>query len=188
MAVNCPECGTIVPEAVPAAEIATVKEQLAAAEARVAELEAAAAANAEAAAKVAELEGQVAELEAEVASEKLEKAMVMAGVTDPEGMEICRLCWERLPEEDRPEFGEWLADHEHLPRAVLAYMPTGGEATAEAPAVATQETTVVRTSTTVAAGGSAPGAVEFTPEMIDAMTDEEFAKYEAAILAQIARG
>lgn len=188
MAINCSNCGAVVEGAVPKADLDALAEKLTAAEARVTELEAEVAAAAAATEKVAELEGKVAELEGQVVSEQIEKTMIIAGLIDPEGQEICRMCWDMLPEDKRPaSLSEWLADKDNLPKAVLAYMPADEAGAVETPAAVETSTTVVRTSTTVVPGGAAPGAGEFTADQIRAMSDEEFAKYEAAILAQIAR-
>lgn len=56
---------------------------------------------------------------------ELERAAVAAGLTDPEGLDLARLAYNRLKPEDRPRGGiaGWLKDREHLPRGVRAYLP-----------------------------------------------------------------
>lgn len=95
--------------------------------------------------RIAELEAQLEGLKASASkAERLakqleelqvERAAWQAGVTDPEGIEVARLFWGKLPEKDRPALGDWLsglkADPSTAPKALAAYLsaaptaPTG---------------------------------------------------------------
>lgn len=72
--------------------------------------------------KVAELESGTLKLREEYESER---GIWRAGLTDPEGIEIARLLYSRLPQESRPTMSDWLsgfaADVSTAPRALAAY-------------------------------------------------------------------
>lgn len=90
-------------------------------------------------ARVAELETQLAagdttklteqlaaakdEIETKTAAWATEKALISAGITDPEGTAVTAFAYHRLPAEGRPELSAWLGNREGLPRAVQAYLP-----------------------------------------------------------------
>lgn len=54
----------------------------------------------------------------------MERAIMSAGIIDPEGVDFARLAYERLSEEARPAGGvsAWLSDVDSLPRGVAAYL------------------------------------------------------------------
>lgn len=61
-----------------------------------------------------------------------ERAAWQAGITDPEGIEVARLLHNKLPQENRPAFGDWLSgaakDPTKAPRALQAYFPAAAPA------------------------------------------------------------
>lgn len=98
--------------------------------------------------RIAELEAQLEGLRASASkAERLakqleelqvERAAWQAGVTDPEGIEVARLFWGKLPEKDRPALGDWLsglkADPSTAPKALAAYLSASSPAPAPAAA------------------------------------------------------
>lgn len=115
------------------------REEVAALKARLSEMEAS---HAEALAErdqqiesLTPLQDQLAELQRAQATWTAERAIVSAGITDPEGIEFARMAFERIPEDERPKDGlaAWLAEDNraNLPRAVTAYFaePDKGGAT-----------------------------------------------------------
>lgn len=57
-----------------------------------------------------------------------ERAIIGAGITDPEGVEFARLAYERMkPGEDgkKPSITDWLGQRDALPKAIRAYLPDG---------------------------------------------------------------
>lgn len=54
-----------------------------------------------------------------------ERAIVAAGITEPEGIDLARLAYGRLAPEARPKGGlaEWLGARDTLPKGVAAYLP-----------------------------------------------------------------
>lgn len=72
---------------------------------------------------------------AKEATWSMERAIMSAGITDPEGVDFARIAYERLPEDGRPEGGvsAWLADADSLPRGVAAYLAPKQAEQAEAP-------------------------------------------------------
>lgn len=88
------------------------------------------------ASKIEKLEGQIQTIsgqliEAQTGSEaqlaqltkahSVERALLARGITGDEGINIAKMVYNSLPEDTRPEIGEWLAGE--LPRAVSAYLP-----------------------------------------------------------------
>lgn len=157
-------------------------------------------------ARVKELESRVVELEPLAASAdkwreqveevkasskaerealRLEREIMSAGVTDAEGMEYVQHAYSKLPAENRPPLGEWLANRDGLPRAVRAYLsdPTPAPqaappqpAQASAPAPATSKATIPQ----------APTAPEsWTPEAISRLSPAEFKANREAIFAAL---
>lgn len=68
---------------------------------------------------------ELAQLRESSAAWQVERDLLAAGLTDPEGMEYARHAYGRVAEADRPKggIGEWLKG-DKLPRAVSAYLPT----------------------------------------------------------------
>lgn len=64
-----------------------------------------------------------------------EKAIMGAGITDPEGVEFVRMAYGRLGD-DRPALSDWLAQADSLPRAVQVYLPQPAAPAAAPPAQA----------------------------------------------------
>ena len=72
--------------------------------------------------KRAEAEATAATLQGERSSWATERQLLMAGVTDPEGLQIAQMLWDRMEPEQRPEsISQWVTS-ETAPRAVRAYM------------------------------------------------------------------
>ena len=63
-----------------------------------------------------------------------ERAMLGAGLADPEGQDLARYLYGRTPEADRPAFGDWLTQHGKTHRSLSPFF--GGSAPAT-PAPAT---------------------------------------------------
>ena len=124
MSVTC-ECGKEHPDWVPKERLSKVAQQRKEADA----------ARDEAVAKVDELTGQleaasnlteqVAQLTAERDKLTARAAIMQAGITDPEGIEVVEALWAARPEDARPPEGltGWLTSPDDLPRAVRAYLP-----------------------------------------------------------------
>lgn len=121
---------------------------------------------------------QLAELQAKEQHWSLERSIMGAGITDPEGIEFARLAYERLPPEGRAPVSEWLSARDALPRAVQAYMP--GEPAA-APAGAN------RTPPAANAGARAPPAPSAPASAADIarMSPQEYAAQREAIHAAV---
>lgn len=75
---------------------------------------------------------KLADLEAELAAARV-------GLVDPEGVSVARFLHGRLPESERPPFGEWLGavvkDPSAAPRTLVGYLPPAGATAAEGPRV-----------------------------------------------------
>jgi len=73
--------------------------------------------------------GQLAESQAGSATQiaqltkvhSVERALLARGITGEEGINIAKMVYDSIPEDTRPEIGDWLAGE--LPRAVSAYLP-----------------------------------------------------------------
>lgn len=131
--IETPAPAPAAPAPVPAPPLAPVADKAEAkAEAkRIAELEAQLEGLRASASKAERLAKQLEELQ-------VERAAWQAGVTDPEGIEVARLFWGKLPEKDRPGLGDWLsglkADPSTAPRALAAYLSASSPPLASAPA------------------------------------------------------
>ncbi len=68
---------------------------------------------------------ELARLRSEAAAWGDERALLAAGITDPEGQDIARYAWNRIPEAERPKdgIGPWVKS-DKAPKAVAAYVPT----------------------------------------------------------------
>lgn len=125
-----------------------------------------------------------------------ERAILSAGITDPEAADIVAHAYGRVPtpaEGAKPSLAEWLANREALPKGVRAYLPDAG--TVAAPIAAGQATApaALPPSPAVNAGassGTPAPAKTFSPQAIQAMlgTPQGRATYaanRAAILASL---
>ena len=74
---------------------------------------------------------ELAQLRESSSAWQVERDLMAAGLTDPEGMEYARHAYSRIAEADRPKggIGEWLKG-DKLPKAVSAYLPTADAGTA----------------------------------------------------------
>lgn len=140
---KCPHCSTNVDDVVPKSrldqEIAKTRAAREEAERQREQVESLRSTATETAATIAERERELQEaraaaeraeaLEQERSRWSLERDVYRGGITDDEGVEVARMMYERLPEEQRPQGGiaEWLQQRDQLPVAVRAYMGGGGE-------------------------------------------------------------
>lgn len=125
-----------------------------------------------------------------------ERAILSAGITDPEAADIVAHAYGRVPtpaEGAKPTLAEWLANREALPKGVRAYLP---DAVGMAVPAATGQATAppaLPPSPAVNAGassGTPAPAKTFSPQAIQAMlgTPQGRATYaanRAAILASL---
>ena len=125
-----------------------------------------------------------------------ERAILSAGITDPEAADIVAHAYGRVAtpaEGAKPTLAEWLANREALPKGVRAYLPDAGAVAA--PAATGQAATApalppaAKVNTGASSGTPAP-AKTFSPEAIQAMlgTPQGRATYaanRAAILASL---
>ena len=125
-----------------------------------------------------------------------ERAILSAGITDPEAADIVAHAYSRVAvpaEGAKPTLAEWLANREALPKGVRAYLPDAGAVAAPAatgqatPAPAFPPTAKVNAG---ASSGTPAPAKTFSPEAIQAMlgTPQGRAAYAAnrtAILASL---
>jgi hypothetical protein len=125
-----------------------------------------------------------------------ERAILSAGITDPEAADIVAHAYSRVAtpaEGEKPSLSEWLANREALPKGVRAYLPDAGAVAA--PATTGQAATApalpaaARVNAGASSGTPAP-AKTFSPEAIQAMlgTPQGRATYaanRAAILASL---
>lgn len=122
MAYECPHCSAEIADIVPKARLDKERAKRSAAE------EAATAheqAIAEWQAKAEQGAAAAEELAAYKSKEQAwteERAIIGAGITDAEGIQMARLAWSAVPSDQRPEGGvaEWLPS---APRGVRAYLP-----------------------------------------------------------------
>lgn len=128
---KCPKCTDDIGDYVHAGELTGKAERLktaeaakTAAEARVTELEGKLKAAGKGADRITELEAQLTSLQAAQAQWDTERAVMGAGITDPEGVSIAAMLYGRLEEGARPKGGiaEWLTG-DAVPKAVRAYLP-----------------------------------------------------------------
>jgi hypothetical protein len=126
-----------------------------------------------------------------------ERAILSAGITDPEAADIVAHAYGRVPtpaEGAKPTLAEWLSNRDALPKGVRAYLPDASGAVA-APATTNQTPAPVALPPTPsvnagASSGTAAPAKTFSPEAIQQMlgTPQGRATYAAnrtAILASL---
>ena len=125
-----------------------------------------------------------------------ERAILSAGIVDPEAADIVAHAYSRVAtpaEGAKPTLAEWLANREALPKGVRAYLPDAG--LVAAPAATGQAATApalppaAKVNAGASSGTPAP-AKTFTPEAIQQMlgTPQGRANYAAnrtAILASL---
>lgn len=213
MAVKCESCGHAHEQWVPADRLQKVTEQRREAQKTARELEAQLeeaqgqlteaqkhAKGSEALAQqVEELRGQI---EAQKAEHETDRALLEAGITDPEGRDVARYLYGRLDEEGRPPLSEWLGsfgeDRSAAPRALTPYLstldvPSPAPAPAEAQAGAPSSDpapTQGRVMPPPNAGvrHAAPSSEPYSAEAIRRMSPEEYRQHRDAILATVKGG
>ena len=125
-----------------------------------------------------------------------ERAILSAGIVDPEAADIVAHAYGRVPtpaEGQKPSLAEWLANREALPKGVRAYLPDAGAVAAPAATGQAAAPAAFPPAAKVNAGASSgtPAAAKtFSPEAIQAMlgTPQGRATYaanRAAILASL---
>lgn len=125
-----------------------------------------------------------------------ERAILSAGITDPEAADIVAHAYGRVPtpaEGAKPTLAEWLANRETLPKGVRAYLPDAGAVAAPATTGQAATAPALPAAAKVNAGassGTPAPAKTFSPEAIQAMlgTPQGRATYaanRAAILASL---
>ena len=181
MGVTC-ECGVEHSDWVPKDRLAKVAQQRKDAEATAADLQAKVAdlsAQLEASAALSE---QVATLTADRDRLTARAAIMQAGITDPEGIEVVEALWAARPEDARPPDGltGWLTSPDELPRAVRAYLPSDASTapTADpAPAAAPTEPAAAPAATAAPVNGHRPAGIQGVrssqPASSGRMTDEQ---------------
>lgn len=125
-----------------------------------------------------------------------ERAILSAGIVDPEAADIVAHAYSRVAtpaEGAKPTLAEWLANREALPKGVRAYLPDAGAVAAPAATSQAAATAALPAAAKVNAGassGTPAPAKTFSPEAIQAMlgTPQGRATYaanRAAILASL---
>jgi hypothetical protein len=171
---------------VPYERLQAVTRAKAEAEARAAELEARVAELTPASKRAETLAAQLADYERRAAAWTEERAILAAGISDPDGVDIARHAWSRVPADQRPEGGlpAWLQSRDSLPRGVQAYMPAAAAAPVEPAAPPSPRLPAANT-------GAAPavphGGARFTADQIARMSDAEYTAHRAAIMAELSR-
>jgi len=129
----------------------------------------------------AALSDQVAKLTADRDRLTARAAIMQAGITDPEGIEVVEALWAARPEDARPPDGltGWLTSPDELPRAVRAYLPSDAPAPAAdpAPADAPTEPAAAPAATAAPTNGHRPAGIQGVrssqPASSGRMTDEQ---------------
>ena len=124
-----------------------------------------------------------------------ERAMLSAGITDPEAPDIVQAAYAKVqPGESgaKPTLSEWLANRDALPKGVRAYLPDGVALPATTTATEVAPATVTPATPRVNAGAAATAepVKTYSPEAIQRMLGTpagraEYAKNRAAILASL---
>lgn len=140
MGVKCSGCGVEntgwIPEDRLSKAVADRQTAQSALDAATAELEQLRASAEVAETKRAEAEATATALQGERSSWATERQLMLAGVTDPEGLQIAQILWDRMEADQRPEsISQWVHS-EAAPRAIRAYIPSPEAAPAPAPAPA----------------------------------------------------
>jgi hypothetical protein len=154
-----------------------------------------------AAARVDALDADVTRYRAAEAGWADERAILAAGITDPEGVETARFAWGRVPAASRPKggLGEWLGARDALPKGVQAYLPAAAPA---APPAAPDPGAPPAAPAVVAGAGARPvvptqtpaaGGRPYTPAQITQLAADVAAgratkeQWDAAVAATMAR-
>jgi hypothetical protein len=144
-----------------------------------------------AAAQAAQAEAAAA-WQAKATAWESERAILAAGITDPEAVEVVTALYARVPAPEggaKPSLAAWLAARDALPRGVRAYLPDaqgGAQAAAAQSAVQVQaaQAQIPKTQPKVNAGAATAAGTSGTwsaAEIMQAMqTPEGRARYAAA--------
>ncbi|MEQ1568809.1 MAG: hypothetical protein ABMA64_24440 [Myxococcota bacterium] len=132
--------------------------------------------SAEARATAAEARATAAEAQRQAI--ETEREVYRAGVTDPEGVEVAQVFYNKLPTENRPEIGAWLGKltAETAPKGLAAYLPPR-PAAATASALATPPakpatTTAAAPATSAASTGAGAASGGYDAAAIRALREE----------------
>jgi len=123
-----------------------------------------------------------------------DRALLAAGITDPEASDIIAHAYSRVtPAEgtDKPSLATWLQDRAALPKGVQAYLPAPAAGTATPPPTTTKTADPVKTAppnANAGAGSSAPlngplSAAEISEMMRTPEGIERYKKVRSAHLA-----
>lgn len=117
-----------------------------------------------------------------------ERALLGAGISDPEAVEVVSLFYGRLPVEqgkEKPSLSEWLGSRDNLPKAVQAYLPTstGEPKASQEPAQRVAPPNPNRGAT----GNGAPGGGSFNAQSLSTMSPETYRANREAILAGLGK-
>lgn len=145
----------------------------------------------------AEYQKAQSEWQAQQTSWQTERAMMSAGITDPEAPDIVQAAYARVqPGEGgaKPTLSEWLANRDALPKGVRAYLPDAPSSPAStAPVEAAPAQSAPAPAAPKVNAGAAPSAEPvktFTPQAIQQMLGTPagraaYAANRAAILASL---
>lgn len=144
-------------------------------------------------AKLAAYEATLAQREQEWGQER---ELLRAGVLDSEAQEVARLFYGRLPADSsgaKPSISAWLAQREALPKAVQAYLPQPVQQVQMPPVQHSQvqappvQAPVQMPDANRGAGSTPQAGSSFSPQAIKSLSQEEYAKNRAAILASLGK-
>ena len=118
-----------------------------------------------------------------------ERALLGAGINDPEAVEVVSMFYGRLTVEqgaEKPSLSDWLTNKDTLPKAVLAYLPS--TTPTPAPNANKNTTTVVAPNPNKGAtGNAAPGGGSFNAQSLSTMGPEAYKANRDAILASLGK-
>lgn len=149
---------------------------------------------------LAALQARIAAYEATLAQREQEwgqeRELLRAGVLDSEAQEVARLFYGRLPADSqgqKPSISSWLAQREALPKAVQAYLPSPVQQVQMPPAQHSQvqappvQAPIQMPDANRGAGSTPPAGSSFSPQAIKSLSQEEYTKNRAAILASLGK-
>ncbi len=176
-----------------AAQRRDLRKQLDEAHSKIEELEDAAAAFAKQAKQFESVQAELDGLKSERDGWSTEKALVAAGLTDPEGIDLAKLAYGRIKPEDRPKGGisEWLKG-DGVPKGVKSYLPAADPPKdPKAPAAGAKPgqppvPPARQPANTDRNARPAPGApATFAPGSVSGMNQQELAASQEAIWASL---
>lgn len=80
---------------------------------------------------------ELPKLQSELARRDSQLGLARAGIVDDDGAEVAMLLWGKLPEQDRPPIGDWIASlrdkPDTMPKALAGYLAPPAAPVPEAP-------------------------------------------------------